>query len=276
MKNIYLVVVSFWIYSISLHAQEGESPKVFPFGVIETIESKSLNETRTINIYLPEGFNPDSTVTYPVIYVLDGSANEDFPHIAGLCQFMNLYQLLPKSIVVGIANVDRYRDFTYPSSSKRDKKDIPTSGGAEAFLSFLENELQPMIENEYPTNGHRTIIGQSLGGLLATQILLQKPNMFEDYIIVSPSLWWDNQKMIKGAKSYFQMNPELEKRIFLSIGKEHPEMHQVADMLAEAIRRSTNSKMELYYQPILDEDHATILHIAVYNAFKKLYPKEIK
>ncbi|UTW65556.1 alpha/beta hydrolase [bacterium SCSIO 12643] len=276
MKNIYLVVVSFWIYSISLHAQEGESPKVFPFGVIETIESKSLNETRTINIYLPEGFNPDSTVTYPVIYVLDGSANEDFPHIAGLCQFMNMYQLLPKSIVVGIANVDRYRDFTYPSSSKRDKKDIPTSGGAEAFLSFLENELQPMIENEYPTNGHRTIIGQSLGGLLATQILLQKPNMFEDYIIVSPSLWWDNQKMIKGAKSYFQMNPELEKRIFLSIGKEHPEMHQVADMLAEAIRRSTNSKMELYYQPILDEDHATILHIAVYNAFKKLYPKEIK
>lgn len=276
MKNIYLVVVSFWIYSISLHAQEGESLKVFPFGVIETIESKSLNETRTINIYLPEGFNPDSTVTYPVIYVLDGSANEDFPHIAGLCQFMNMYQLLPKSIVVGIANVDRYRDFTYPSSSKRDKKDIPTSGGAEAFLSFLENELQPMIEKEYPTNGHRTIIGQSLGGLLATQILLQKPNMFEDYIIVSPSLWWDNQKMIKGAKSYFQMNPELEKRIFLSIGKEHPEMHQVADMLAEAIRRSTNSKMELYYQPILDEDHATILHIAVYNAFKKLYPKEIK
>jgi len=275
MKNIYLFIVSLLVYSLSLNAQqEGESLKVFPFGRIETIDSKALNETRTINIYLPDGYQPNSTVTYPVIYVLDGSANEDFPHIAGLCQFMNMYQLLPKSIVVGIANVDRYRDFTYPSSSKQDKKDIPTSGGAEAFLAFLENELQPMIEKEYPTNGHRTIIGQSLGGLLATQILLQKPNMFDDYIIVSPSLWWDNQKMIKGAKSHFMFQPEVAKRVFLTVGNEHPVMRKVADMLAESIRKSTNSNMVLYYQPILDEDHATILHIAVYNAFKKLYPKE--
>lgn len=260
---------------MSLNAQqEGESHKVFPFGRIETIDSKALNETRTINVYLPDGYQPNSTVTYPVIYVLDGSANEDFPHIAGLCQFMNMYQLLPKSIVVGIANVDRYRDFTYPSSSKQDKKDIPTSGGAEAFLAFLENELQPMIEEEYPTNGNRTIIGQSLGGLLATQILLQKPNMFDDYIIVSPSLWWDNQKMIKDAKSHFIYQPEVAKRVFLTVGNEHPVMRKVADMLAESIRKSTNSDMVLYYQPILDEDHATILHIAVYNAFKKLYSKE--
>ena len=280
MKHIYWLIIYLFTYSAIVQAQESDprytSKKVFPFGVIKTIESKELLESRTINIYLPEGYHPDSAQTYPVIYVLDGSANEDFPHIAGLCQFMNMYQLLPKSIVVGIANVDRYRDFTYPSSSTKDKKDIPTSGGAGKFMLFLERELQPMIMEEFKTNGHRTIIGQSLGGLMATQILMQKPQLFDDYIIVSPSLWWDNQKLVKGAKDYFKAHQELEKRIFLSIGKEHPVMHKVADELAESIEKSGNEKMILFYQPILDEDHATILHIAVYNAFKKLYPKEAK
>ena len=111
----------------------------FPFGIVETVSSKELHEDRILNIYLPQGYNPDSVATYPVIYLLDGSANEDFPHIAGLVQFLNMYELLPKSIVVGIANVDRYRDFTYPSRVKSDRRAIPTSGGSEEFINFVES-----------------------------------------------------------------------------------------------------------------------------------------
>ncbi|MDB5281176.1 MAG: hypothetical protein JWO06_251, partial [Bacteroidota bacterium] len=71
-----------------------------------TIQSNELGETRKLNIYLPEGYSPDSATTYPVIYLLDGSANEDFIHIVGIVQFLNMIGTLPKSIVVGIANVD--------------------------------------------------------------------------------------------------------------------------------------------------------------------------
>lgn len=257
-----------------LEPQQQENQKVFEFGEVLEIESESLNENRVINVHLPDGYLPNGEETYPVIYVLDGSYNEDFPHIAGLVQFMNMYQLLPKSIVVGIANVDRYRDFTYPSSVKRDLKDIPTSGGSESFIRFIENELQPTIAKQFKTNGNNMLVGQSLGGLLATEILMTKPDLFNDYIIVSPSLWWDNEKLVNKTEKYFKEYQSLDKRVFISLGKEHPIMHKVADQLVNAMRSSGNDNLKVKYEPILGEDHATILHLAAYKAFKWMGTKQ--
>ena len=274
--KIPLIITLFFLSTLVL-AQENEhrfeDHKIFPFGVIEEINSVELNEKRILNIYLPQGYNPDSTTTYPVIYVLDGSANEDFPHIAGLCQFMNMYQLLPNSIVVGIANIDRYRDFTYPSTLKRDVKDVPTSGGSPAFIRFIENELQPFIAKNYRSNDFKTIIGQSLGGLLATEILMTKPYLFNDYVIVSPSLWWDKEILVHKSATYFKEHQEINSRVYVSLGKEHPVMHKVADELVESMRNSGNRNLHVGYEPILDENHATILHLAVYNAFMFFYGK---
>lgn len=276
MKKITLLILVF-VHTFII-GQENDSryknaTKTFPFGVIEEIYSEELSEKRVINIYLPQDYHPDSLKTYPTIYVLDGSAHEDFPHIAGLAQFMNMYEILPKSIVVGIANVDRYRDFTYPSKDKRDLKDLPTSGGSEKFINFIEKELQPFITENYKTNSKKTIIGQSMGGLLATEILLKKHYLFTDYIIVSPSLWWDEQRLVNNAASFFNSNKTISKNIFISLGKEHPVMHEVADKLVASIKESDNKNITLFYEPILEEDHATILHKAVYNAFQKLNKK---
>ncbi|HMG15524.1 MAG TPA: alpha/beta hydrolase-fold protein, partial [Saprospiraceae bacterium] len=106
------------------------NPKPFVLGLTEEINSKILSEKRTINIYLPEGYNQNDTTKYPVIYLLDGGADEDFIHIVGLVQFNNFSWVnrVPKSIVVGIANTDRKRDFTYPTTIEEDKKAFPTTG----------------------------------------------------------------------------------------------------------------------------------------------------
>ena len=91
-------------------------------------------------------------------------------------QFANFswINMLPKSILVGIANIDRKRDFTFPTTIEKDKKDYPTTGGSAKFIAFIEKELQPFIESHYKTTSSKTIIGQSLGGLLATEILFKK------------------------------------------------------------------------------------------------------
>jgi len=102
---------------------------VFALGMVDKIQSVVLGESRTLNIYLPDGYSPDSPATYSVIYLLDGSADEDFIHVTGIVQFMNLIETMPKSIVVGVANVDRRRDFTFPTSIEKDKKAYPTTGG---------------------------------------------------------------------------------------------------------------------------------------------------
>ena len=202
-------ILSFLLICISANAQKNDvltnsQKEVLPFGVIERIQSVILNEERILNIYLPQGYHPDSSLRYATVYVLDGSAHEDFPHVAGLVQFLNMYQLIPNSIVVGIANVDRYRDFTSLSKEKDDLESIPNNGGAEQFMEFIEKEVQPLIIKNYRVNEQRTIIGQSLGGLLATEILMAKPQLFSDYIIVSPSLWWNDQRLVKSSHSYFK------------------------------------------------------------------------
>ncbi len=281
MKWLLFLFLSTTISTFSLLSQNVSNPyanadEVVPFGVVEKIDSKALGEERILNIYLPQDYSPDSARNYPVIYLLDGSAHEDYPHIAGLVQFMNMYELMQPSIVVGIANVNRYRDFTYPSEVAHDNEINPANGGSPQFNAFLEKEMKPFISANYKTDGTSTIIGQSLGGLLATEILLKKPEMFDDYIIVSPSLWWDEQRLLKQADSLLQLNPDMRKRVFVSRGSEGKVMDKVADKLVKALKQSGNGNIKVYYQPIKEENHATILHKAVYAGFETLNLKLIK
>jgi hypothetical protein len=163
-----------------------ESNPSFSIGEIVAYHSEILKEDRELNIYLPNSYQADSLKTYPVIYLLDGSKDEDFIHIAGLVQFgsFSWINMLPETIVVGISNIDRKRDFTYPSNNKQDNDELPTSGGSEKFINFIEQELQPYITKNYRTAATKTLIGQSLGGLLATEILFKKPELFDNYKII--------------------------------------------------------------------------------------------
>ena len=190
---------------------------------------------------------------------------------------------VPKSIVVGIATVDRRRDFTFPTTIEKDKKKFPTSGHSTKFISFIEKELQPFIEKKYKTNDSKTIIGQSLGGLLETEILLTKPKLFNKYIIVSPSLWWNNGSLLNRDTAVFQNNFNQETDIYIAVGKEGATptdiprvMEDDARSLFEKITQMKNKKIKVYFEYLPKENHATILHQAVSNSFKVLYPIEKK
>lgn len=193
--------------------------------------SEILDETKEINIYLPLNYSEDTTLNYPVIYVLDGAIDEDFIHISGLVQFgsASWVNLVPNSIVVGIVNKDRQHDFTFPSQNKKQLKKMPTSGGSEKYIQFLKNELLPLINETYRVSDVKTVIGQSLGGLLATEILFINPDLFDNYIIISPSLWWDNASLLETEIAKFQS----QKRIYIAIGNEDKKMNLNIDQLKE-------------------------------------------
>jgi hypothetical protein len=256
----------------------------FVLGVIDEIQSAVLSEKRILNIYLPEAYNKNDTIKYPVVYLLDGSADEDFIHIVGLYQFNSFPWIdrVPKSIVVGIASVDRRQDFTYPTTVEKDKIKNPTTGGSAKFISFLEHELQPFIEKKYKTNSTKTIIGQSLGGLLATEILLTKPTLFNKYIIVSPSLWWDNGSLLKKSSDLLMPGFNQSIDVYIAVGKEglvpgdYPRVMEVdANLLAEKIKSTKSKSVKIYFDYLPEEDHATIMHSAVFNALRFIYPKPV-
>ena len=239
-----------------------------PLVVGEKLElySPVLNETRQLNVYLPEGYATSPERNYPVIYLLDGGMDEDFLHIAGLVQFASFEWIgkIQPSIVVGIANTDRKRDFTYPSENKEDKELLPTSGGSAAFIGFLEKDVVPLVRSKYRTSDNSTIIGQSLGGLLAAEIIVKRPDLFSNYIIVSPSLWWDN-----GVLLNLDIASGKQRNVYVTVGKEGEEMEQGARKLAEKLTPLHN----VFFEFSETSTHADILHFAVYSAFGKLKPK---
>jgi len=271
--------------STTTKSKATENSKPYIIGTIEQLKSVELGENRILNIYLPEGYKKEDTLKYPVIYLLDGGADEDFIHIVGLVQF-NTFEWInrfPKSIVVGIANVDRKRDFTYPTTIEEDKKKFQGMGKSEKFISFIEKELQPFIDKKYKTTASRTIIGQSLGGLLATEILFKNPRLFNKYIIVSPSLWWDDALLLKQTPEVLNETFSQKTDIYIGVGKEglgmgvNPHVMEVdANLLAEKLKGTKNKFVTTYFDYLPEENHATIGHQAVFNAFKLLYPRKEK
>jgi predicted alpha/beta superfamily hydrolase len=275
------IIIAFLILAFSVTLVFAQNEKPFVLGVVREMQSAQLNEKRILNIYLPEDYEKDSSVKYPVIYLLDGSADEDFIHIVGLVQFNSFAWIdrVPKSIVVGIATVDRRRDFTYPTTIAADKEKYPTTGHSDKFIAFIEKELQPFIEKNYRTNNSKTIIGQSFGGLLATEILLKKPTLFDKYIIISPSLWWDNGSLLKQNSSILQESFANQTDIYIGVGKEgltptkEPRVMEVdANLLAEKLKKTKSKSVIVNFDYLPQEDHATIMHQAVFNAFRLLYP----
>ena len=268
-KVLLSIFILISTHSVAQHSIKIKSKSPLTIGEQIEIESKILNEERTLNIYLPHGYIQDSLKTYPVIYLLDGSIDEDFIHIAGIVQFgsFSWINMLPESIVVGISNVDRKRDFTFPTQNNEDKLEFPTTGESAKFIQFIEKELQPFINSEYKTDSINTLIGQSLGGLLATEILFKSPELFDNYIIVSPSLWWDDESLLK----FTPTNYTSDKSIYVAVGKEGEIMERSAKELYQKLNSLSNKNTSLYYDYFEAQNHADALHLAVYRAFERIF-----
>jgi predicted alpha/beta superfamily hydrolase len=259
-----------FIFATSIYVF-GQKTGDFSIGQIHQIESEILKENRKLNIHLPSNFHQDSV--YPVIYLLDGSAHEDFLHVVGLLQFFQLQFFMPDFIVVGIENVDRKRDFTFYPSDTSFLTDIPSAGQSGKFIEFIELELQPYIESIFKTNETKYLIGQSLGGLLATEVLLKKPELFSNFFIVSPSLWWDNASMLNQAMELLKKQTVRPEFVYIAVGKkEHKIMRRDARKLYKYVKNGKSDKQKLYLNKMKKENHASILHLALYDGFKVLFP----
>ena len=269
MKKLLLLLLFIPLLSFGQTLPKKISETEFSIGKSIKIESKILDEIRDLNIYLPLNYSSSSLKTYPVVYLLDGSKDEDFIHISGIVQFgsFSWINMLPESIVVGIGNVDRKRDFTSPSQNKLDQKEFPNSGKSDKFIRFLQNEVQKYVESNYRTNNIKTIIGQSLGGLLATEILLKKPELFDNYIIVSPSMWWNDEKLLQTKPKPYDSN----KSIYIAVGKEGETMERTTKELYNKLNKNKKENTTLFFKFMKNKTHGDALHNAVYNAFELIF-----
>jgi predicted alpha/beta superfamily hydrolase len=190
-------------------------------GTVDTISSKVLNEKRTIQIHVPDGGKDEH---YPELYILDGE--DHFRSAVAITE--QLSGLLPPMIVVGINNMgygSRERDLTptkVNQSALVNAGDARLSGGGETFISFIEKELIPYIDSKYPTANCRIFSGHSLGGLAVVNAFFNHANLFNAYIALDPSLWWDQQKWIKKYEGEISKHDFNNKSLFVGIANNIP------------------------------------------------------
>ena len=213
MKKLFLTIL---VSLICLCSFSQVDNKII-IGTIDSIQSKILNEKRKIWIYVPKGI-ADSVFLpqrYPVVYLLDGDTH--FSSVVGMLQQMSSAsgrRICPEMIVVGIPNTKRTRDLT-PTKPTDDTSN--SSGGGEQFMFFIENELMHYIDSAYPTQPYKMLIGHSLGGLTVMNTLLNHTKLFNSYVAIDPSMWWDNQNLLKASKQLFLKNKFAGKSLFVGI-----------------------------------------------------------
>lgn len=289
MKHL-LFLAGILFYSSSTLAQ---SDKII-LGTIDLIHSNILGEDRKIWVYVPNSYAQTiyAPERYPVIYLLDGDAH--FYSVVGMTQqfsSVNGNTICPEMIVVGITNTDRTRDLTPTHVDSdppyMDSNAMVRSGGAEKFTGFIEKELMPYIDSTYPTQPYKMLIGHSFGGLYVMNTLLNHPRLFNAYVAIDPSMWWEREKYLSKVTEGLSKTNLKGISLFLGIANTMSEGMDTLTVQSDtaASNRHIRSILKMnnflsgnnqsmlkfkskYYS---DDDHGSIPLIAEYDAFHFIF-----
>jgi predicted alpha/beta superfamily hydrolase len=194
------------LFSFCTHAQENSA---FTTGFEKSFASRILGEQRKVWIHVPKSNGGNQH--YPVVYLLDGEAN--FNDMVCITEFMSNAGICPPMIVVGILHPSRMTDMTFGS----DKEMPGIVGNGEKFMRYVEKELMPYIESNYPTAPYKIFSGHSVGGLTVVNTLIHQPGLFNAYISLDGALWWNDQQIVKEAKTVLADANYTGKTLFMAL-----------------------------------------------------------
>lgn len=275
---IFLLASVFFTFSNNLFGQKLE-PKERILEADHTISSKIMKRDYQLYISFPVSYSSQNTISYPVLYVLDGKYM--FSIIDGTRVNLDFENKIEDVIIVGIGSgLDEQswqinRTFEYTPSQDLSVK--LQSGGAGKFLECITTEIIPFVDKNYKTNSDNGIIGHSLGGLFASYCFLNATNAFSRYGISSPSLMWKDNEILKQAELFLTKNKVWEissTRVFISVGKkEEQEMVSGTIKFSTLIKDSNNQNLEFLLNTFENETHLSVISAMISRALSVLYKK---
>ncbi|HLN96906.1 MAG TPA: alpha/beta hydrolase-fold protein [Pyrinomonadaceae bacterium] len=233
-----------------------------------TIKSTVLGEERTILVRTPRGYEGNN-LKYPVLYMTDGDAH--IGHTGSTVEFLARNDRMSELIVVGITNTDRTRDLTPTKATGPNAAQFPTAGGADNFLKFIETEVIPEIEKRYRVQPYRILAGHSFGGLFAVHTLITRPELFNSYIAVSPSLQWSDEATLKRAEEFLKTRKELNTTLFTSLGNEPGDIGKSFEEFKQLLAKNKIKGFDWEAQQMTDEDHGSVVLRSHYFGLRKVY-----
>lgn len=245
-------------------------PSPIVIGQSFTLRSRVLGKPRKVNVYVPPS-HARGAQRYPVLYVLDGGEAQDFHHISGLAQLATIAGATAEMIVVGIETRDRPNELTFATKDPRYVAQWPTHGSSADFRRHIAEEVIPFVESRFRTSGDTALIGESLAGLFVVETFLRQPALFDHYIAVSPSLWWDSRSLSREAGALLARHDDAKRTLFLAIADEGGTMQDGMDRLVAALKASAPRGLTWTYEPRPRETHATIYHGAALDAVRRIW-----
>jgi len=273
MNKIHIIFI-FLLLSLSMRSQED-----ICIGKKHTLYSAILQEEREYWVHIPECYDEDTAQSYPVIYLLDGDSF--FHSLVGINRkFASGRGKVSPGIIVAVLNTDRTRDLTPTASAAgRDGRIVPGAtsqgGGSEEFSRFLTGELRSVIENTFRTNGQNMLIGHSYAGLFTLNTFLLHTELFDSYLALDPSLWWDQGKLSEEAADLIKGKDFTGKSLYIGIATQKRtdrpgNIHQdrVGYLLSDVLPQARN--LHFYSKSFPDEHHGTVAIPGIYDGLKQI------
>lgn len=245
---------------------------------IVVIHSNILGEDRRLFVYNPDDVGGNILPAYPVLYLLE---ENDMPMVAGTVKYLSSYnEQIPAMLVVGIEGGDRIRDLTpthalYDNTGQRDDSPdswLKSSGGGDKFLQFVRDEVTPYVEKHYRTAPFKMLAGHSVGGLTSVYALTAYPQLFNGYIAVSPSLWWDRGVMLSLAGSKLQIPRARKTFLYVADCPESASFSVYMQRFLALLHTKMPAGLTFTHQFYPTETHGSIAAKAYYDGLRFLFP----
>ncbi len=302
MKKITLVLI-IWAFSFKLYGQNIESkPFEYPFKVTVYDLPTSSNGVN-YRIYIREPLrDPEKGEKASTFYFLDPLRL--FVPSAAMTSNYEYFNYIPAAYFIGIGYSNeadgipkvenRTRDYTPTKFTPPDSThflasnpvDYIGSGGANAFLKVLKDELIPFVEERFKvSNSDRVLIGNSLSGLAAVHSLLTQPDLFNRYLIISPSLWWDDwnnarhdRYVMKQVSALNKVLFRKETRVYFAVGEHEEGFGMVTDLyvLVNELNMKGIDNLKSHLDVLEGEQHEGVFPSAFMKGIIGVYSDEKK
>jgi predicted alpha/beta superfamily hydrolase len=233
-----------------------------------SFSSRILGEEKTLYVSLPEEYE-NSAARYPVLYTFY-NGDPGFLHTTGVVRLLADLGLAPELIVVSVP-VDGRRDLTPTKAVAYG----PTSGGADAFLRSLREELLPLIDREFRTERPRLVWSHSIGGTLIIHALLAAPDLFQVHLTSSPFFIYDGNDrfLLRNAERFLKRRKNDKSYLYLAVGNE-PNLKPATDEFVGILGNAKPPGLVWDYVTLDKENHASILVRSLTEGLRAYFARE--
>jgi len=253
-KLLILLILTF---SIQVYAQTG-GIKIIDY----QFKSKVFKTERTIKIYLPEEYDMEPKKSFPVVYVFDAQDASLFNLSVSTIDFLIAWGEMQSVVLVGIISKNRQYEFLPPNNNEETSKRYRKVGGASQLMESLNEEVFPYIESSYRTNSTRLGIGHSLGATFLVQTLIDKSDLFDAMVLISPNLVYDDEQILNKANIIVENIAKGNKYVYAisgDIGSYEKEFNPATEKLDGNCKSKGLDEYHWNYTKVEGYDHGTIL-----------------